>query len=72
MLCPDCGEQTKILQTRLMSGGSVKRRRECLDCEKRFTSVETCLTVPALKAYKQKIESEEVGSAPPDLSKLWR
>ena len=71
MFCPACGEQTKILQTRMMSAGSVKRRRECLDCEKRFTSVETCLTIPALKVFREKIESEEVASLP-DLSKLWR
>lgn len=72
MLCPDCGEQTKILQTRLMNKGSVKRRRECLDCEKRFTSTETCSSVPALKVFREKRKSEEVVVKPQDLLNSWR
>jgi transcriptional regulator NrdR family protein len=73
MFCPVCGEQTKILQTRLLADGSKKRRRECLDCEVRFTSVEKLFSIPKPKAVRGiKRESEEVGSAPPDLSKLWR
>ena len=72
MFCPVCGEQTKILQTRLLADGSKKRRRECLDCEVRFTSVEKLSSIPKPKAVRgNKREIEEVAS-PPDLSKLWR
>lgn len=72
MFCPVCGEQTKILQTRLLADGSKKRRRECLDCEVRFTSVEKLSSIPKPKAVRgNKREVEEVAS-PPDLSKLWR
>ena len=72
MFCPVCGEQTKILQTRLLADGSKKRRRECLECEVRFTSVEKLSSIPKPKAVRgNKREVEEVAS-PPDLSKLWR
>lgn len=72
MFCPVCGEQTKILQTRLLADGSKKRRRECLECEVRFTSVEKLSSIPKPKAVRGiKREVEEVAS-PPDLSKLWR
>lgn len=72
MFCPVCGEQTKILQTRLLADGSKKRRRECLECEVRFTSVEKLSSIPKPKAVRgNKREIEEVAS-PPDLSKLWR
>lgn len=73
MFCPVCGEQTKILATRLLADGSKKRRRECLECEVRFTSVETVSSIPKPKAVRGiKQESEEVVSSPPDLSRLWR
>lgn len=72
MFCPVCGEQTKILQTRLLADGSKKRRRECLECEVRFTSVEKLSSIPKPKAVRgNKREIEEV-ALPPDLSKLWR
>jgi transcriptional repressor NrdR len=42
MYCPFChSENTKVIDTRLTSEGeNVKRRRECLDCEQRFTTIE--------------------------------
>jgi len=42
MNCPSCNsEDTKVIDSRLTSGGSlVRRRRECVKCEFRFTTFE--------------------------------
>lgn len=42
MHCPYCrGTDTKVLDSRVADdGGSIRRRRSCLSCEKRFTTVE--------------------------------
>lgn len=42
MKCPFCGyPESKVLETRTLNGGaSIKRRRECLECQKRFTTFE--------------------------------
>lgn len=42
MFCPFCSEQeTKVIDSRLVSdGGQVRRRRECLVCKERFTTFE--------------------------------
>ncbi|GAA3802343.1 transcriptional regulator NrdR [Nocardioides panacisoli] len=42
MHCPYCKHQdTKVLDSRVADDGcSIRRRRMCLDCEKRFTTVE--------------------------------
>lgn len=42
MRCPFCGyHESKVLDTRTLNeGGSIKRRRECLECQKRFTTFE--------------------------------
>ncbi len=39
MRCPFCGKDTKVTNKR-DSEGSVRRRRECLKCRKRFTTYE--------------------------------
>ena len=43
MHCPFCTkEETKVIDSRLVSDGSqVRRRRECLSCQERFTTYET-------------------------------
>lgn len=42
MKCPFCGfAESKVLETRSVSDGtSIRRRRECLECQKRFTTFE--------------------------------
>lgn len=41
MRCPTCKSDTKVLETRYMEeNNSMKRRRECLNCGKRFTTYE--------------------------------
>ena len=43
MHCPFCGAiDTKVVDSRLVaSGDQVRRRRECISCEERFTTFET-------------------------------
>lgn len=43
MHCPFCAaDDTKVIDSRLVAGGSqVRRRRECGECEERFTSYES-------------------------------
>jgi len=49
--CPFCGHpETKVIDSRLAGEGTqVRRRRECLQCEERFTTFESAeLVVPRL------------------------
>jgi len=51
MHCPFCGhEETKVIDSRLAGEGrQVRRRRECADCEERFTTFESAeLVLPHL------------------------
>ena len=43
MKCPVCGYfDSKVIDSRPVSeGNSIRRRRECLECQKRFTTFET-------------------------------
>ncbi len=47
MKCPACGSpDSKVIDSRPMSeGNSIRRRRECLACQKRFTTYEIIETV---------------------------
>ena len=48
MKCPYCGEtNTKVVDTLHESGGGIRRRRECNNCGKRFSTLERAiLTAP--------------------------
>lgn len=50
MKCPACGYgETKVIDSRLSGdGASIRRRRECLKCEKRFTTYEYIEHVPLM------------------------
>ena len=43
MSCPGCGfPESKVIDSRpTVEGNSIRRRRECLECQKRFTTFET-------------------------------
>ncbi|MBO5416189.1 MAG: transcriptional repressor NrdR [Clostridia bacterium] len=47
MKCPACGSlESKVVDSRPMTeGNSIRRRRECLACQKRFTTYEIIETV---------------------------
>ncbi len=41
MQCPECGSlSTKVTDSRACSDGTIRRRRECIDCKYRFTTYE--------------------------------
>lgn len=48
MKCPFCGHaETKVVDSRVSEAGdTIRRRRECLDCEQRFTTYERREEVP--------------------------
>ena len=53
MKCPYCGyQESKVVDSRHSEDGqSIRRRRECLSCQKRFTTYETveCLPIVVIK-----------------------
>lgn len=53
MLCPICGGDSKVLDTRTNENvNSVKRRRECIKCGKRFTTYEKIEDMPLVVKKK--------------------
>lgn len=54
MRCPFCGEgDSKVLETRLSDDGySIRRRRECLQCQNRFTTYEKLDDLPLIVVKK--------------------
>lgn len=54
MKCPACGyEESKVTDSRpAADGNSIRRRRECLRCQKRFTTFETIETVQIIVKKK--------------------
>lgn len=42
MKCPYCGAESKVLDSRPVYD-AVRRRRQCLLCEERFTTIELCV-----------------------------
>jgi transcriptional repressor NrdR len=44
MKCPFCdSSKTKVVDTRHDTQGNVRRRRECTDCDKRFSTIERAI-----------------------------
>lgn len=56
MKCPFCNsEDTKVVDSRaFMDGYSIKRRRECIKCERRFTTYEKIEEIPLYIVKKDK------------------
>lgn len=54
MKCPFCEyKETKVVDSRISGdGGSIRRRRECLKCAKRFTTYEYVERVPLMIVKK--------------------
>ena len=54
MKCPYCGyTDSKVIDSRPSSdGASIRRRRECLKCQKRFTTYENIETLPLIVIKK--------------------
>jgi transcriptional repressor NrdR len=65
MRCPYCeGEETRVVDTSHDSRGGVRRRRECLGCEQRFSTYERAiLTAPLIikqDGTRQEFEREKL------------
>ena len=56
MKCPACGfAESKVLDSRpTEEGESIRRRRECLSCQKRFTTYERLEVMPIIVVKKDK------------------
>ena len=56
MKCPHCGsEKSTVEDTRRHTDGeSIRRRRECCSCGKRFTTLETACSRPDLRMKKRR------------------
>src|SRR5277367_2620645 len=56
MTCPFCGHrEDKVIDSReSKEGESIRRRRECLACERRFTTYERCDEVPFMVIKKDR------------------
>ena len=54
MRCPFCGySESKVIDSRPADeGSSIRRRRECLSCSKRFTTYETVESLPMVVVKK--------------------
>ena len=54
MKCPYCGyQESKVVDSRHSEdGASIRRRRECLACQKRFTTYETVESLPVVVVKK--------------------
>lgn len=56
MKCPSCSHsESKVIDSRPSAdNSSIRRRRECLSCQRRFTTYETIETVPIIVIKKDK------------------
>ncbi|MDA0772222.1 MAG: transcriptional regulator NrdR [Cyanobacteria bacterium] len=72
MQCPFCeSEQLKVLESRSADdGGSMRRRRECLECEQRFTTYERVEFSPMIVTKRS--NSKEVYSRDKLISSIVR
>ncbi len=53
MKCPNCGHtESKVIDSRPTENSSIRRRRECLECGKRFTTYEIIDTIPVFIVKK--------------------
>ena len=73
MRCPYCGyKESKVVDSRPADeSSSIRRRRECLACEKRFTTYETVESLPMV-VIKKDGSRQSFDRSKVLRSKLWR
>ena len=62
MHCPFCTfEESKVIDSRLVADGNeIRRRRECLRCQERWTTYELAeLVMPKIKQDKSRVPFDE-------------
>ena len=53
MKCPNCGyTKSEVIDSRPTDNSSIRRRRECLSCKRRFTTYECVETIPLIVIKK--------------------
>lgn len=52
MKCPYCGQESKVIESRHTEDDSIRRRRECIACSKRFNTYERLEVPPLIVAKK--------------------
>ena len=53
MICPFCSSRRQVIDSReSKEGDSIRRRRQCLSCERRYTTYERCDEVPYMVIKK--------------------
>ena len=64
MRCPSCGNiESKVVDSRPSEDGTaIRRRRECLDCGRRFTTYERLGDNPLTACAKRPISPEQIAS----------
>src|ERR1700753_2456785 len=68
MTCPFCGyREDKVIDSReSKEGDSIRRRRQCLSCDRRFTTYERCDEVPYMVIKKdgrrEKFDRQKAGN----------
>ncbi len=71
MKCPHCGSnETKVIDKRETSEGTARRRRECLTCNKRFTTYENIEIDPSKQNNITKIKKRNGNVAPFNQEKI--
>lgn len=60
MRCPFCGHSdSKVIDSRPADdGNAIRRRRECIECEKRFTTYEKVESLPLIVIKKDKTRQQ--------------
>ena len=61
MKCPKCKGKTKVLDSRRKSDNNIRRRRECVKCSYRFSTIEI-LKIKKEKEIPMPKKSEETPS----------
>ena len=71
MKCPYCGyQESKVVDSRHSDDGvSIRRRRECLQCQKRFTTYETVESLPIV-VIKRDSSRQQFEKRPVPLAEL--
>lgn len=59
MKCPKCaGDNTRVVWSRGRPEAGMRRRRECLDCDHRFSTCETVVAADAVMPIGEMLDAE--------------
>ena len=72
MKCPYCGYlESKVVDSRPADeGASIRRRRECLSCHKRFTTYETVESLPIRACEKRPVPYQSMEALAAEIEQI--